>query len=727
MSGYTDETARLRAQLTAAYEELAEARRRLAEQGRLALRKTRQRDALLTIAGMASSGRPMEETLQTLVRHAGELLEAEGAAFGSLVPGGGALLITATWGMAEPFRGERMQLAGSWTSQVMCTGQYLLFDNRCPDVRANHAIVERFHIRSIIAVPFRIKGQVTGVLAVSNHTPDSPALRQEDVAYLEDFAHQAGLVESEGQAHRELERRVQQLSTLSELGLSLFQAEVPERLMDLTLDRVTTALGVSACHVVEVDWQAGALRTVWCRGTDPAPPVAGEPVTSETVAGKALLTGRTQHHHHYEGSLDCGGPVACRSILSVPIQGRDRPVGAITVYSVDPHHFDDDDRSFLEAAAAYLSLARRQVQRLHQMADELEQLDALIEQVGDAVLVSDTNLRLVRANQVSRAMMGLGPNDMLPSISVMELLASAGAQLPNGEPLTPDHPAVDAARRGERTAGMLFRVPGADESQTRWIHTTVAPIWDSAGNIRYLVSVGRDVTEQQQAERAKDQFLSVVSHELKTPLTAIKGFAQLLNKQADKAGLPPAMRQALALIDEQTNRMVVLVNELLDVSRIQLGQLRLARSRVDAVALARRVLEQMRSVSDLHELRLSVSHDPIIGLWDGPRLERVLSILLDNAIRYQPQGGPVEVMLSRDAGHLHVEVRDQGIGIEPSDIPHLFERFYRAAGSLNHQVAGLGLGLYIAAEVVRMHGGELQASSKPGEGSRFWLDLPLEA
>lgn len=547
------------------------------------------------------------------------------------------------------------------------------------------------------------------------------------VAYLEAFAHQAGLVVSEGQAHRELERRVQQLSTLSELGLSLFQADAPERLMDLTLDRVTAALGVSSCHVVEVDWQAGTFRRVWSRGDCALTPVAGQPVTEGTATGKALHTGRTQHYNHHDGEDGGPWPLTCRSILSVPIQGRDRPVGAITVCSGEPHHFDDDDRSFLEAAAAYLSLARQQVQRLHQMAEELEQLDALIEQVGDAVLVSDTSLRLVRANKVSRALMGLGPQDMLPSISALEVLALAGAQFPNGEPLTLDHPAVVAAMRGERTAGMVFCIPGKDESQTRWIHTTVAPIRDGAGNIRYLVSVGRDVTEQQQAERAKDQFLSVVSHELKTPLTAIKGFAQLLTKQADKAGLPPAMCHALALIDEQTNRMVVLVNELLDVSRIQLGQMRLARSRADAVALARRVLEQMRSLSDLHELRLETSDEQIFGLWDAPRLERVLSILLDNAIRYQPQGGPVDLALSCDGAHLHVEVRDRGIGIEPSAIPHLFERFYRAPGSLNHQVAGLGLGLYIAAEVVRKHGGELQAASKPGEGSRFWFDLPLEA
>jgi len=727
VNGKKDDTAQLQAELSAAREALAEANRRLLEQERLARRKSRQRDALLDIAGMASSGRPVEETLETLVRHAGELLQAEGAAFGSLVPGGDEIEVVGVWGESTPFRGERLQLAGSWTHEVMHTGQYVLFDSRRPDARASSAIIQHYRLRSAVVVPFRIKGQIAGILTVNNHSPDSPAFQHEDVAYLEAFAHQAGLVVSEGQAHRELERRVQQLSTLSELGLSLFQADGPERLMDLTLDRVTKALDVSICHIVEVDWQAGVFRKVCSRGNGTAPLGADHPVTEETATGKAILTGRTQHHNHYTRWDADGQAVRCKSILSVPIQGRDRPVGAITAGSDEMHHFDEDDRSFLEAAAAYLSVARQQAQRLHQLANELEQLDALIEQVGDAVLVSDTNLQLVRANRVSRALMGLGPQDPIPSVTAMEVLAMAGAQLPNGEPLTMDHPAVVAAVRGERTSGMLFRIPGADESQTRWINTTVAPIWDSAGNIRYLVSVGRDVTEQQQAERAKDEFLSVVSHELKTPLTAIKGFAQLLNKQADKAGLPPPMRHALALIDEQTNRMVDLVNELLDVSRIQIDQLRLVRSRVDAVALARRVVEQMGSISELHELRLEAPDEEVAGLWDGPRLERVLANLLENAIRYQPQGGTVNLTLARDGGRLHVEVRDHGVGIEPHAIPRLFERFYRASGPLNHQVAGLGLGLYIAAEVVRKHGGELKVSSKPGEGSRFWFDLPLEA
>lgn len=727
MSGKKDDTAQLQADLAAAREALAEANRRLHNQERLARRKSRQRDALLDIAGMAASGRPVEETLEALVRHAAELLQAEGAAFGSVVPGGDQIEFVAVWGQYSAFRGERMPLAGTWAGEILHTGQYALFDSRRPDAPARSANIERYRLRSIIVVPFRIKGQIAGALWVSNHSPDSPAFQHEDVAYLEAFAHQAGLVVSEGEAHRQLERRVQQLSTLSELGLSLFQADGPERLMGLTLDRITTVLNVSLCHIVEVDWEAGVFRKERSRGNGTVPLGANQPVTEETATGKAILTGRTQHHHHYAGRDADGEPIRCKSILSVPIQGAGRPIGAITAGSDESHYFDDDDRRFLEAVAAYLSVARQQVQRLHQLTNELEQLDALIEQVGDAVLVFDTNLRLLRANRASRAIMGLGLDDPLPSVAAVEVLVMAGAQFPNGEPLTMDHPEVAAAVRGERTSGMLFRIPGAKESQTRWIHMTVAPIRDDAGSIRYLVSVGRDVTEQQQAERAKDEFLSVVSHELKTPLTAIKGFAQLLNKQADKAGLPPPTRHALALIDEQTNQMVVLVNELLDVSRIQLGQLRLARSRVNAVALARRVVEQMRSVSDLHELCLEASDEEIAGLWDGPRLERVITNLLENAIRYQPQGGAVNLTLACDGRQLHVEVRDHGIGIEPHAIPRLFERFYRASGPLNHQVAGLGLGLYIAAEVVRKHGGELKVSSKPGEGSRFWFDLPLEA
>jgi signal transduction histidine kinase len=240
----------------------------------------------------------------------------------------------------------------------------------------------------------------------------------------------------------------------------------------------------------------------------------------------------------------------------------------------------------------------------------------------------------------------------------------------------------------------------------------------------------RMAEEASAGARARDAFISHAAHELRGPLTSLKGYAQLLARQARKntVQVPDSMLRSAEAIEEQSARMADMVGELLDASRIQRGTLELLPpTRVDLVALATKVVERQRVSSPL-EIVLASDESSLPGVWDAQRVEQILRDLLDNAIRYSPQGQPVSVRLSRAGGMARVAVRDEGVGIEERDQPHIFDYLYRAAGAEQRNLSGLGLGLFICRYLAGRMGGRLtlaRSSAAAPTGSEFELLLPL--
>ena len=233
--------------------------------------------------------------------------------------------------------------------------------------------------------------------------------------------------------------------------------------------------------------------------------------------------------------------------------------------------------------------------------------------------------------------------------------------------------------------------------------------------------------EAQDALRLRDQVLATVSHDLRTPLAAIYGQAQLLAREAARDCTPEAprrARRAVAIMDG-ARRMTAMVDELLDVARLQAGQhLELQRETVDLLALARRVAAEQRRHAPSHSIVVDAEAERVEGEWDAPRIERVLANVVGNAVKYSPLSGEVRVSVAVDADAAVVTVRDSGIGIAPEDLGRIFEPFQR--GRLAHgQIAGQGLGLASARQIVESHDGRICAQSTLGSGSTFTIRLPL--
>lgn len=252
----------------------------------------------------------------------------------------------------------------------------------------------------------------------------------------------------------------------------------------------------------------------------------------------------------------------------------------------------------------------------------------------------------------------------------------------------------------------------------------ISPVIEDDHKLLSVVAIFHDITELKKFERLRTEFVANVSHELKTPLTSIKGFVETLQSGAIKE--PEHAKRFLDIIDQQTGRLENLVNDLLTLSSLESQQIPMdfQNDRIDAVILAvvnsyKTQLERMN-----HEIQVHVADNIPMILVDRQRIEQVFLNLLDNAVKFTPQGGLIEISCYCEKEYVRVDVRDNGIGIAPENIPRLFERFYRVDRARSRDMGGTGLGLSIVKHIVSAHQGNLTVTSKVGEGSTFSIFLP---
>jgi signal transduction histidine kinase len=234
---------------------------------------------------------------------------------------------------------------------------------------------------------------------------------------------------------------------------------------------------------------------------------------------------------------------------------------------------------------------------------------------------------------------------------------------------------------------------------------------------------------QARAEAAlqlRDAFLSVAAHELKTPLTSLLGQAQLLERRLEKEGqLTELNARSLQVVVGQARRLSNLIGDLLDGAHLELGQIAIKQRPVDLGRLARQLVEEFQPTSPGHSLLVELPSAPIMVPVDPMRIEQVIQNLLSNAVKYSPRGSEVLVSLRVAGERALLTVHDHGVGIPAEALPHLFERFFRVASPETSSVSGVGVGLYVVREIVRLHGGEVHVESSVGAGSSFTIDLPL--
>jgi two-component system, chemotaxis family, CheB/CheR fusion protein len=268
-----------------------------------------------------------------------------------------------------------------------------------------------------------------------------------------------------------------------------------------------------------------------------------------------------------------------------------------------------------------------------------------------------------------------------------------------------------------------FRIIRPDNEETRWMAGFGRVVDRKEDRATRMVGVMFDITERKTIDQQREEFIGIASHELKTPITSIKAYAQMLENTFEDNADSQSVRM-MRKLDGQVDRLTDLIRDLLDTTKIAEGQLPLKREELNLSELITEQVEELQRISDKHPIRWQPGSECRV-MADKERIGQVLTNLLSNAIKYSPGGGEVTIRCERENDHFKVSVQDGGIGI-PEDVQRkVFDRFYRVKNQQMQSFPGMGLGLYITAGIIYRHGGEIWVESKLGEGSTFFFTLPI--
>lgn len=345
-----------------------------------------------------------------------------------------------------------------------------------------------------------------------------------------------------------------------------------------------------------------------------------------------------------------------------------------------------------------------------------ERAEAILDGASDGIVVFAPDSRVAYANPAAVEMLGSRASSLVGrQVSLDELL---GTHACDGEECACDLP--DAMARSESREVIV------DGEEQRVLAVRANPVRDREGGVIGRVVSLHDITAERRVALMKNEFVSTVSHELRTPLTSIKGYVDLI-LDGEAGDINDIQREFLSIVQENSDRLVSLINDLLDISRIESGRIHLRVEPLDVADIVEGAAETFRAVAE--HAGVSISTKVARGLpraaGDRDRIGQVLLNLTSNAIKYSPGGGTVTISARRRGGFVEIAVADPGIGISREDQTRLFEKFYRVDSSLTREIGGTGLGLSICKTIVELLGGGIWARSAPGKGSTFTFSLPV--
>lgn len=436
------------------------------------------------------------------------------------------------------------------------------------------------------------------------------------------------------------------------------------------------------------------------------------------------------------------------SVFNIPLTVENRIVGMLSLFDELIGTFDSDMLYFTAMVADYAAVAldnvrlRERENALWRQAElERSRLELIIRSMAEGLLITDEHGVITSLNQSAHQLFAQAQitNKLDVPFDV--------AALVNEKPwLRHLAQIIEQALCGEIVTNREVIVGETGETVPLTLAISAAPLHNASGAfVRPLgvVAVLNDVTSIKQVERLKDEFVSVVSHELRTPLTAIKGYTQHLIRRIERRlrktreiqleqGLPLADSPEnydlhnLQIVQSQTDHLERLVNDLLDLSQVQWGQLVLHYSGFHLADVLSECVHSVQMSSEQHTIFLNIEVEESDMVADRNRVAQVIGNILDNAVKYSPQGGRITVRLQRQGNEYLVTIADPGVGISPEHIDHIFERFYRVHNTKSRQYAGVGLGLYVSKAIIEGHGGHIEVSSDQNVGTTFYFTLPRQ-
>jgi PAS domain S-box-containing protein len=648
---------------------------------------------------------------------------------------------------------------------VLRTRSPLQVENAPTDERvgAFRLWIEQRQVISVLIMPLLMGGETAGLILIES--PEEHSFSFADLSLAQTVSAQLGQALENVRLHQSaralttdlqhrvverttaLEREHQRAETLLRISTELVTSLDLNQVLTRALQLVNEAIGADQAAIVLLDPETQQLVYRASLEKDAPLPSGGRSLpfrAGEGLAGWVIQQRQSVILPDLANDprwvrLYPEEPMRYHSALAVPLMVGADALGALILLSQDPSVFNPDQLRLASAAANQVAAAINNAELYRLIRDQAERLGglvrsqqvesrksrAMLEAIADGVMVTDDRNRIVLFNDAAEKLLGLR-RDQVNGRAAGEFIGLFGkAGRAWQERLRRWQSAPAEITGGEYLAERIT----LDSGKVLSVH--LAPV-SSGEEFIGTVAVFRDITQDVEVDRLKSEFVATVSHELRTPMTAIKGYTEILMMGAT-GPLNDAQRQFLKIVKDNSDRLGLLVNDLLDISRIESGQTHLNIDVVEIPKLLEEIAAELRERcrSGGKSLEIVVQTEPDLPLIqaDPSRVGEILGNLAENAFLYTPDGGKVTLQACAHADGVQIDVSDTGIGIGPTERERVFERFYRGEHPLVMATPGTGLGLPITKKLVEMHGGSITVESEgvPGKGSTFHVILPRDA
>ena len=675
-------------------------------------RRIVQQAAFFRIAAMLGQSLSLAETLDAIGHAATDAFGGDAAAV--LMPRGGDLELAASVRLPDPLADELATglppsaecLATAAVDERMLASPTVARDDRFEPPW--QALLEEAGLRALLAVPVasRRAGR-SGLVLVFFAAERAFSDEELEVArHLADAARGA-LERSE---LYEAERTARALSQqLARTGSVLATELDPAAVLDEVVQQAPALLAADACAVLTLEDDELVVSAAFGEGTGDA--LGTRVGTSGTLSADVFQSRAPVAVDDASAAL----PQLARSdqllaagygaYLGVPLSGSEgAPAGVLAVYARRPRTWHAEEIEALQALAGNTSAALANAELYSRVSLEKERSVAILANIADGIVAVDRDGRVVLWNAAAEQITGVPQEEAFGHTTTQVLQRN----LESGD---------DESRVGQRLVSILR---GGEEV---WLSLSEAVMRDPLGAVAGRIFAFRDISADRMVEQVKSDFVAAVSHELRTPLTSIYGFAETLLREDIPFG-EEDRRTFLRYIASESERLTEIVDQLLNVARLDSGDLQVELGRIDVGSVVSEVVETV-GVGNGHRFEVDLPDEPLAAEADPDKVRQVFNILVENALRYSPQGGTVTVGARRNADRVEVRVVDEGMGIPSAEREWIFRKFYRAESAARDGAAGTGLGLFIAKELVNAMGGRIWVDSTEGEGSSFAFELPV--
>jgi signal transduction histidine kinase len=669
--------------------------------------------SVLYEVSQAASSLHLDETLRLIAEKTAWALRANRCALFLLDEERGELVLRAVDNPDRPAEalGLRLPLeARPHVAEAIATRRPV----EIPDIFADLSkedfwpLARELNLKACLAVPITVKEQVIGAIGL-DRIGDQPPFSADEVSLCQTIANQAAVAIENARLYEKVTERMREATALYKVSNQLMRTLNLDQVLENVLDILQNFFGYLDCAILLVDEEAGELEVKAARGyLQEAVGKVRLKTDQEGIVGwvaahkTALNVPDVAQDSRYVGTEET------KSEMAVPMIAGDKVIGVLDVQRPEVNAFNNDDLRVLSSVAAQAAIAIERARlysaerRLHAaIAEERAKLEAIIGGTNDAIIVTNAQNQVLLMNQAAQRAFDV---EAVPEVG-----------RPLGEVVSNERLLALFARSEAGEEALAEEIPLTDG---RILYASLTPVAEIGP-----IAMMQDITYLKELDKMKSDFVSTVSHDLRSPLTNISGYALLLPEAGE---LNQTQQEFVEGIKQSAARMTTLIDNLLDLGKIE-ARVGMEMKPCQLVTVINKAVESLREQTKTKKIVLQLDLPPELPLVQGNlvRLDQIVSNLVDNAIKFTPEGGMVTVSAKEEKGEVVVEVKDTGIGIAPEDQVHLFEKFYRVGGEETSNIEGTGLGLAIVKSIVEGHGGRLWVKSQPGQGSIFGFVLPI--